>query len=90
MPEPPYLLARWCLTVSPSTWDQVPSLMTNIDALYLQRHQASKMSTVAFYVLMPYGCSGLLKSFSSCTLRSNANTVGTRWSASFSVPVMLD
>lgn len=47
---------------------------SNIDALHLQRRRASKMSTVAFYVLMPYGCSGLVKSFSSCTPRSNANT----------------
>lgn len=47
---------------------------SNIDALHLQKHRASKMSTVAFYALIPYGCSGLGKSFSSCTLRSNANT----------------
>lgn len=47
------------LTVSPSIWDQAPSLMTLISMPCTYR--GSKMSTLAFYVLMPYGCSGLVQ-----------------------------
>lgn len=34
---------------------------SHIDALHLQRRRGSKMSTLAFYVLTPYGCSGLVQ-----------------------------
>lgn len=56
------LLARGaldCFTINMGS-----STLTNdshIDALHLPRRRGSKMSTLAFYVLMPYGCSGLAK-----------------------------